>query len=183
MFRHRRFHNSLQSLLNGYLENEPAGAGKRFMRVVALLEHHLVQDLVHAVVAAAQRGSDDPAASAPRSPHNERPVSSKSTCAHYICRRSCKTITKGRLERRRKSKFKIVRVPMVLGLSSHVRRGAGQVTSRHGTCYISIVIRFRGSVPRRRIAATMNSAPVSRLPFLLATSQARQGYSAIVEPR
>jgi hypothetical protein len=32
------------------------------MRVVALLEHHPMQDLVHAVMAATQRGTDDPAA-------------------------------------------------------------------------------------------------------------------------
>ena len=62
VFRHRRFHHSLQSLLNGYVENDPASAGKRFMRVVALLEDHPMHDLVNAVVAAAQRGTDDPAA-------------------------------------------------------------------------------------------------------------------------
>lgn len=32
------------------------------MRVVTLLEHHPMQELVNAVVAAAQRGTDDPAA-------------------------------------------------------------------------------------------------------------------------
>jgi transposase len=62
VFRHRRFHHSLQSLLNDYVENDPASAGKRFMRVVALLEDHPMHDLVNAVVAAAQRGTDDPAA-------------------------------------------------------------------------------------------------------------------------
>lgn len=62
VFRHRRFHHSLQSLLNGYVENDPASAGKRFMRVVTLLEDHPMNDLVDAVVAAAQRGTDDPAA-------------------------------------------------------------------------------------------------------------------------
>jgi transposase len=62
VFRHRRFHHSLQSLLNGYVENDPASAGKRFMRVVTLLEDHPMHDLVNAVVAAAQRGTDDPAA-------------------------------------------------------------------------------------------------------------------------
>jgi hypothetical protein len=62
VFRHRRFHHSLQSLLNGYVENDPASAGKRFMRVVRLLEDHPMNDLVDAVVAAAQRGTDDPAA-------------------------------------------------------------------------------------------------------------------------
>jgi hypothetical protein len=62
VFRHRRFHHSLQSLLNGYVENDPASAGKRFMRVVTLLEDHPMHDLVNAVLAAAQRGTDDPAA-------------------------------------------------------------------------------------------------------------------------
>ena len=62
VFRHRRFHHSLQSLLKGYVENDPASAGKRFMRVVTLLEDHPMHDLVDAVVAAAQRGTDDPAA-------------------------------------------------------------------------------------------------------------------------
>jgi hypothetical protein len=62
VFRHRRFHHSLQSLLNGYVENDPASAGKRFMRVMTLLEDHPMHDLVNAVVAAAQRGTDDPAA-------------------------------------------------------------------------------------------------------------------------
>jgi transposase len=62
VFRHRRFHQSLRSLLNSYVENDPVSAGKRFMRVVALLEHHPMQDLVCAVEAAGQRGTDDPAA-------------------------------------------------------------------------------------------------------------------------
>lgn len=62
VFRHRSFHHSLRSLLNGYVENDPAGAGKRFMRVVILLERYAMQELVDAVEAAAQRGTDDPAA-------------------------------------------------------------------------------------------------------------------------
>jgi hypothetical protein len=62
VFRNAGFHESLQSLLNGYVENDPASAGKRFMRVVGLLEHHTMQDVVLAVQAAAQRGTDDPAA-------------------------------------------------------------------------------------------------------------------------
>jgi hypothetical protein len=49
----------LQTLLNGYVENDPASAGKRFMRVVTLLEDHPMHDLVNAVVAAAQRGTDE----------------------------------------------------------------------------------------------------------------------------
>lgn len=62
VFRNPRFHRSLQSLLNGYVENDPASAGKRFMRVIALLEHHSMQDLLRAVETATQRGTNDPAA-------------------------------------------------------------------------------------------------------------------------
>jgi hypothetical protein len=52
----------LRGLLNGYVETDPLGAGKRFMRVIALLEENSMNDLVHAVEAAQQRGTDDPAA-------------------------------------------------------------------------------------------------------------------------
>ena len=62
VFRHRRFDQTLRSLLNAYVENDPANAGKRFMRVIALLEHHAMPELVEAVEAARQRGTDDPAA-------------------------------------------------------------------------------------------------------------------------
>jgi transposase len=62
VFRQRSFHHALRTLLTGYVENDPLGAGKRFMRVIALLEDHSMDDLVHAVEAAQQRGTDDPAA-------------------------------------------------------------------------------------------------------------------------
>lgn len=62
VFRQRSFHHALRTLLSGYVENDPICAGKRFMRVIALLEHHSMIDLVHAVEAALQRGTDDPAA-------------------------------------------------------------------------------------------------------------------------
>jgi transposase len=62
VFRQRSFNAILRSLLNGYNESDPASAGKRFMRVIALLENHTMTDLVNAVVAARQRGTDDPAA-------------------------------------------------------------------------------------------------------------------------
>ncbi len=73
VFRHRRFHHSLQSLLNGYVENDPASAGKRFMRVVTLLEDHPMHDLVNAVIAARatrnrRSGRDRAAASARGAP-------------------------------------------------------------------------------------------------------------------
>lgn len=62
VFRHRRFHHTLRSLLDRYAQNDPANAGKRFMRVMRLLEQHSMNDLVDAVAAAEQRGTDDPAA-------------------------------------------------------------------------------------------------------------------------
>lgn len=62
VFRQRSFHHVLRTLLNGYVENDPITAGKRFMRVIALLEDHSMIDLVRAVEAALQRGTDDPAA-------------------------------------------------------------------------------------------------------------------------
>jgi transposase len=62
VFRQRSFHHALRTLLHRYVENDPISAGKRFMRVIALLEHYSMIDLVHAVEAALQRGPDDPAA-------------------------------------------------------------------------------------------------------------------------
>lgn len=62
VFRNHRFHHSLRSLLNRYVDNDPASAGKRFMRVVVLLERYSMPEIVRAVEAAAQRGTDDPAA-------------------------------------------------------------------------------------------------------------------------
>lgn len=62
VFRHRRFHHTLRSLLDRYAHNDPINAGKRFMRVMRLLEQHSMNDLVDAVLTAQQRGTDDPAA-------------------------------------------------------------------------------------------------------------------------
>ncbi len=62
VFRQRSFHAALRTLLNGYVESDPASAGKRFMRVIALLEDHSMTALVDAVVATLQRGTDDPSA-------------------------------------------------------------------------------------------------------------------------
>ncbi len=62
VFRQRSFNATLRALLNGYNEVDPGSAGKRFMRVIALLEKHTMDELVDAVVAAKQRGTDDPAA-------------------------------------------------------------------------------------------------------------------------
>jgi transposase len=73
VFRQRSFHHALRTLLSGYVENDPLGAGKRFMRVIALLEEYSMHDLVHAVEAAQQRGTDDPAAIALTLRQGQRP--------------------------------------------------------------------------------------------------------------
>jgi hypothetical protein len=49
VLRRRRFHQSLKSLLNGYVESNPATASKRFMRVVALLKDHTMQEVYDAI--------------------------------------------------------------------------------------------------------------------------------------
>jgi hypothetical protein len=48
--------------LDGYVEDDPIAAGKRFMRVMTLLETHSMIELEYAVEATLQRGTDDPAA-------------------------------------------------------------------------------------------------------------------------
>jgi transposase len=73
VFRQRSFSSSLRKLLAGYAENDPASAGKRFMRVIALLEHHPMAALVGAVEATLQRGTDDPAAIALALRQGQRP--------------------------------------------------------------------------------------------------------------
>jgi hypothetical protein len=60
VLRRRRFHRSLQSLLNGYVDRNPATASKRFTRVVTLLEHYTMQRLYDAIDACARHGTDDP---------------------------------------------------------------------------------------------------------------------------
>jgi transposase len=62
VFRHRSFHAALRTLLKGYVQTDPISAGKRFMRVIGLLEHHPMRDLIRAVEATLQRGTDDPSA-------------------------------------------------------------------------------------------------------------------------
>jgi transposase len=62
VFRQRSFNAVLRKLLNGYVENDPVTAGRRFMRVISLLEKHPMTALVDAVHVTLQRGTDDPAA-------------------------------------------------------------------------------------------------------------------------
>lgn len=62
VFRRPEFNQILRSLLKDYTENDPETAGKRFMRVIALLENHSMKDVVRSVQSAKMRGTDDPAA-------------------------------------------------------------------------------------------------------------------------
>ena len=60
VLRRRRFYHSLHSLLNSYVDRNPATASKRFTRVVTLLENHTMQQLYDAIDACARNGTDDP---------------------------------------------------------------------------------------------------------------------------
>jgi len=62
VFRQRSFDAALRKLLDGYVEHHPLDAGKRFMRVMRLLEHCSMDELINAVIVTRQRGTDDPAA-------------------------------------------------------------------------------------------------------------------------
>lgn len=63
VFHCKTFDKSLRSLLRAYAENDPGNAGKRFMRVISLLDkNYSVQDIADAVDTALRRGTDDPAA-------------------------------------------------------------------------------------------------------------------------
>jgi transposase len=62
VFHCKTFNVSLKSLLNAYAENDPEKAGKRFMRVISLLEHYAVDHIAAAVDTAIRRGTSDPAA-------------------------------------------------------------------------------------------------------------------------
>jgi hypothetical protein len=60
VLRRRHFHRSLQSLLNRYVDQNPATASKRFTRIVTLLENHTMQQLYDAIDSCARNGTDDP---------------------------------------------------------------------------------------------------------------------------
>ena len=60
VLRRRRFYRSLQSLLNGYADQNPSTASKSFTRVVTLLENHTMQQLYDAIDACARNGTNDP---------------------------------------------------------------------------------------------------------------------------
>jgi hypothetical protein len=62
VLRRGRFHHALQSLLNGYVESNPASASKRFMHVISLLEDHTMQEVYDAIGASTQSDNDEPAA-------------------------------------------------------------------------------------------------------------------------
>ncbi|MGH7715807.1 MAG: hypothetical protein ACREML_07385 [Vulcanimicrobiaceae bacterium] len=73
VFNNERFPKPLRELLRRLVERDRDTAGKQFMRVIELLEHHRLGDLVAAVEQAAGIGVDDPAAIALLM--NQRPVS------------------------------------------------------------------------------------------------------------
>ena len=60
VLRRRRFYHSLQSLLNGYVDRNPAKASKSFTSVVTLLDNYTMQQLYDAIDACARNGIDDP---------------------------------------------------------------------------------------------------------------------------
>jgi hypothetical protein len=60
VLRRRRFYRALQSLLNGYVDGNPATASKRFSSVITLLENHTMQQLYDAIDACARNATDDP---------------------------------------------------------------------------------------------------------------------------
>lgn len=62
VFNNERFPKSLRALLQRLVERDRDTAGKQFMRVIELLQHHALGTLVAAVEQAAQIGVDDPAA-------------------------------------------------------------------------------------------------------------------------
>jgi hypothetical protein len=62
VFQTKMFNATLRSLLSLYADEDPDLAGKRFMRVLRLLERHRMEDLADAVDTALRRGTSDPAA-------------------------------------------------------------------------------------------------------------------------
>lgn len=62
VFHCKTFNKSLRELLNAYAQDDPEKAGKRFMRVISLLEQYSVDHVADAVDTAMRRGTNDPAA-------------------------------------------------------------------------------------------------------------------------
>jgi hypothetical protein len=62
VFQCKTFNQSLKALLNAYAEESPEKAGKRFMRVMSLLERYSIDHLADVVDTAMRRGTIDPAA-------------------------------------------------------------------------------------------------------------------------
>lgn len=78
IFNNGRFPEPLRALLRRLVRRDRDTAGKQFMRVVELLAHHRLADVVTAVQLAAEQGVDDPAAIAllldQRSPAAPQPL-------------------------------------------------------------------------------------------------------------
>lgn len=79
VFNNARFPETLRELLQRLVQRDRDTAGKQFVRVIALLEHHRLADVVSAVGRAAELGVCDPAAIAllldQRAPTSSMPLS------------------------------------------------------------------------------------------------------------
>lgn len=78
VFNNERFPEALRALLKRLVQRDRDTAGKRFMRIIELLVHHRLSDVVTAVELACEQGVDDPAAIAllldPGSPATPQPL-------------------------------------------------------------------------------------------------------------
>jgi transposase len=78
VFNNERFPETLRALLKRLIGRDRDTAGKQFMRVIELLMHHRMTEVVAAVELAAEQGVDDPAAIAllleQRSPATPQPL-------------------------------------------------------------------------------------------------------------
>jgi hypothetical protein len=84
VLRRRRFHRVLNSLLHRYIESNPASASKRFGRVVALLEHHSMQEVFDAIEEATQSDADDLATITLILKHARRPYDADANSLHVF---------------------------------------------------------------------------------------------------
>lgn len=84
VLRRRRFHHVLNSLLHRYIESNPASASKRFGRIVALLEHHSMQEVFDAIEEATQNDADDLATITLILKHARRPYDAVADSLHVF---------------------------------------------------------------------------------------------------
>jgi hypothetical protein len=84
VLRRHRFHHVLNSLLHRYIESDPASASKRFGRIVALLEHHSMQEVFDASEEATQSDADDLATITLILKHARRPYDADDDSLHVF---------------------------------------------------------------------------------------------------